>query len=186
LLAFIVGIAMMLNGTNLGGAVKGVFDDVAMVLAGGEEFDLNTPEGRHDADVSKMKSIAAALKAAFKAKNNNDAEDTRLNMAKNYVQVAVFPDGTTDIFIDGKGWVSRNPDLAVYGEAFATKFDLSSVRINYTDSDSAWKNGYIVHYEGDGNAILYKPLTSSDYNTYLTGGGSGWWYKSNISDPSLQ
>ena len=33
LLAFIVGIAMMLNGSNLGGAVKGVFDDVAMVLA---------------------------------------------------------------------------------------------------------------------------------------------------------
>ena len=29
LLAFVVGIAMMLNGANLGGAVKGVFDDVA-------------------------------------------------------------------------------------------------------------------------------------------------------------
>jgi len=46
---------MMLNGTNLGGAVKGVFDDVAMVLAGGEEFDLNTPEGRKSADLAHIK-----------------------------------------------------------------------------------------------------------------------------------
>ena len=37
LLAFIVGIAMMLNGANLGGAVKGVFDDVAQVLGGKSE-----------------------------------------------------------------------------------------------------------------------------------------------------
>ena len=37
LLAFVVGIAMMLNGTNLGNAVKGVFDDVAAVLGGGKE-----------------------------------------------------------------------------------------------------------------------------------------------------
>ena len=37
ILAFVVGIAMMLNGANLGGAVKGVFDDVAAVLGGGSE-----------------------------------------------------------------------------------------------------------------------------------------------------
>ena len=34
LLAFIVGIAMMLNGSNLGGAVKDTFDKVAAVLGG--------------------------------------------------------------------------------------------------------------------------------------------------------
>lgn len=33
LLAFIVGLAMMLNGANLGGAVKGAFDSVADLLA---------------------------------------------------------------------------------------------------------------------------------------------------------
>ena len=32
LLAFVVGIAMMLNGADLGGAIKGVFDDVATAL----------------------------------------------------------------------------------------------------------------------------------------------------------
>ena len=190
LLAFIVGIAMMLNGSNLGGAVKGVFDDVAMVLAGGEEFDLNTPEGRHDADVAKMKTIADALRASFKANNNNDTENTRLKMAKNYVQVAVFADGTTDIFVDGKGWVSRDLDLAVYGDAFAQKFDLSSLKVNYTDADSAWKDGYIVMYDTNNkDEITYKPLTSGDYNAYKTGDvytGSGWWSKSNIKDSALQ
>ena len=34
LLAFVVGIAMMLNGADLGGAVKGAFDEVAKVVAG--------------------------------------------------------------------------------------------------------------------------------------------------------
>ena len=190
LLAFIVGIAMMLNGSNLGGAVKGVFDDVAMLLAGGEEFDFSTPEGRHDADVAKMKTIADALRASFKANNNNDTENTRLKMAKYYVQVAVFADGTTDIFVDGKGWVSRDPDLAVYGDAFAQKFDLSSMKVNYTDADSAWKDGYIVMYDTHNkDEITYKPLTSGDYNAYKTGGvytGSGWWSKSNIKDSALQ
>ena len=34
LLSFVVGIAMLLNGSNIGGAVKGVFDDVASYLGG--------------------------------------------------------------------------------------------------------------------------------------------------------
>ncbi len=38
LLAFIVGLAMMLNGANLGGAVKGVFDDVASLLGGENKY----------------------------------------------------------------------------------------------------------------------------------------------------
>lgn len=33
LLSFIMGLTMMLNGANLGGAVMGVFDDVTYVLA---------------------------------------------------------------------------------------------------------------------------------------------------------
>ena len=37
LLAFIVGLAVMLNGSNIGGAVKGVFDDVAALLSGKSE-----------------------------------------------------------------------------------------------------------------------------------------------------
>lgn len=67
LLAFIVGIAMVLNGSNLGGAVKGVFDDVAVALGGGE-FDLSTPEGRNKAiaaDYANLKSIGDKIKSTF-------------------------------------------------------------------------------------------------------------------------
>lgn len=184
LLAFVVGIAVALQGVGLKDAVVGVFDDVATVLAGGP--DLSTPEGRHDADVAKMKTIAEALKASFK--KNNDAEDTRINMQKNYVAVAVFPDGTTDIYVDGKGWVSRISDLSNYGDAFAQRYDLSKVSLNYTDTNSEWKDGYFIMYQYDGS-VLYKKLNSGDYNTYTTGGaqaGWNWWSKSNISDAALQ
>ena len=42
LLSFIMGLTMMLNGANLGGAVMGVFDDVTYVLAriNGKSFDV--------------------------------------------------------------------------------------------------------------------------------------------------
>ena len=43
ILAFVVGIAMMLNGANLGGAVKDTFDKVAAILNGGD----NTYLGNH-------------------------------------------------------------------------------------------------------------------------------------------
>ena len=51
ILAFVVGIGMMLNGSNLGGAVKDTFDKVATFLAGGSTsnepvFDLTTTEGK--------------------------------------------------------------------------------------------------------------------------------------------
>lgn len=44
ILAFVVGIGMMLNGANLGDAVKGVFDDVAVALGGGENKQLTYAE----------------------------------------------------------------------------------------------------------------------------------------------
>ena len=79
ILAFVVGIGMMLNGSNLGGAVIGVFDDVAAVLGGGKgnkyaiAFDkwhdksrewliANTsPEERYEADKQAIQNIADAL-----------------------------------------------------------------------------------------------------------------------------
>lgn len=56
LLAFVVGIAMMLNGANLGSAVAGVYDNVANVLFG-SEYDLSTPEGRLAADKDRIKKL---------------------------------------------------------------------------------------------------------------------------------
>ena len=43
ILAFVVGIGMMLNGSNLGGAVIGVFDDVAAVLSGEVKIIMRQP-----------------------------------------------------------------------------------------------------------------------------------------------
>ena len=78
----------------------------------------------------------------------------------------------------------------IKGSILLGAYDLSSMKVNYTDADSAWKDGYIVMYDTDNkDVITYKPLTSGDYNAYKTGGvntGSGWWYKSNIEDSALQ
>ena len=38
LLAFVVGIAMLLNSSNIGGAVKGVFDDVVTVFSDVKDY----------------------------------------------------------------------------------------------------------------------------------------------------
>lgn len=38
LLSFVVGIAMLLNGSNIGGAVKGVFDDVVTVFSDVKDY----------------------------------------------------------------------------------------------------------------------------------------------------
>ena len=78
----------------------------------------------------------------------------------------------------------------IKGSILLGAYDLSSMKVNYTDADSAWKDGYIVMYDTHNkDEITYKPLTSGDYNAYKTGGvntGSGWWYKSNIEDSALQ
>ena len=38
LLAFVVGIAMMLNGANIKGEVNEIFDDVVSLLSGGNQY----------------------------------------------------------------------------------------------------------------------------------------------------
>ena len=50
LLAFVVGIAMMLNGADLGGAIKGVFDDAAAVLAEKKNRSNDRAMGSYAAD----------------------------------------------------------------------------------------------------------------------------------------
>lgn len=101
LLAFVVGIAMMLNGTNLGGAVKGVFDDVAMVLGGGSKnkyaaaFDkwhdkskewliANTSsEERYEADKQALQNIADFLIGKTDQELIDYGIDTSYNRYKN-------------------------------------------------------------------------------------------------------
>jgi len=184
LLAFVVGIAMMLNGTNLGGAVKGVFDDVAMVLSGGEEFDLSTAEGRKAADIATMKKLGEGLAKNFKITfnnpiDNNEKSSDAIAMQKNFVHVTVFSDGTVDAYIDGGSgtgdvfWLSSlsqdDERYQKYSQAFKNAgFDITNPEkatssLGVKDTEGEWKNGYSVvfgAYNGEAT-VKYVSLPSS-------------------------
>lgn len=113
LLAFVVGIAMMLNGANLSGAIKGVYDDVANVLFG-SGYDLSTPEGRLAADKARIKKLGEALAANFKKNNNNvkddfDKVDNPAILNGDYLSILVLPDGSLNVFTAANGgkWLSE-------------------------------------------------------------------------------
>ena len=101
LLAFVVGIGMMLSGSNIGSAVAGVYDDVANVLFG-SEYDLSTPEGRLAADKARIKKLGEAIAANFKKKNvkKDDYEkvDNPAILNGEYISILVLPDGSLNIF----------------------------------------------------------------------------------------
>ena len=167
LLAFIVGIAMMLNGSNLGGAVKGVFDDVAEVIA--NFTDSRTPEEK---DYANMKKIGEGLARNFKYRESyvsdpyqDEKSEGCVSLPYNYISVVVLPDGTVDVYFDGYiGQVSSNwysdmsdADKERYGSALKNAgIDLSdegiaktreSLKINSGNvDDSAVKNGYAVGF----------------------------------------
>ena len=176
LLAFVVGIAVALQGVGLKDAVVGVFDDVATVLAG-SEFDLSTPEGRKAADLAAMKKIGKALAdnvVKGPQKDWNTIQDGKLVIQKNFMLVAVFSDGTVDAYVDGQGgspefWLSTlDENSDTYKNYMNT---LNNAGIDLTnpeklkstfgvkDDSADWKNGYAVAYD-NGN-IKYMALPSS-------------------------
>ena len=114
LLAFVVGIAMMLNGANLGSAVAGVYDNVANVLFG-SEYDLSTPEGRLAADKDRIKKLGEAIAANFKKTGAKDEFDKSKNpepvgLNGDYLSIIVLPDGSLNIFTGNKNegkWLSE-------------------------------------------------------------------------------
>ena len=112
LLAFIVGIAVALQGVGLKDAVVGVFDDVAMVLAGNSDgLDLSTSEGRHAADLANMKKFGIAMANEFSfsssvgARNKLDS-DGKFVSQKNFSVLYVFADGTADLYVDGDAYTN--------------------------------------------------------------------------------
>ncbi|MBQ6744028.1 MAG: hypothetical protein IJR05_04670 [Acidaminococcaceae bacterium] len=172
LLAFIVGIAMMLNGVGLKDAVVGVFDDVAEVLAGGEEFDLNTPDGRLAADKANMKKLGNAFANSFKASTspNNTAtwnviDDGKLVIQKNFAVAYVFPDGTADLFVDGDKnptsfWLSdikeTDPDkYNLYNQTLQNAgidlFNQNAMKINSASDGGDLRQGYAVVFSKNGD-----------------------------------
>ncbi len=113
LLAFIVGLGMAMNGSNLGGSVKNVFDSVATMLAGGSEnkyaaaFDKwhdktrewllanTTPEERYEADKQALQNIAEFLLGKTDAELIGYGIDTTSSRYKNdkwYEGARIFAD----------------------------------------------------------------------------------------------
>ena len=169
LLAFVVGIAMMLSGADLGDAITGVFDNVANVLAG-SKYDLSTPEGRLAADKAKIKELGESLAKYFKHSSSSVDDpyaDTKAENAqilkKNFVSVVVLPDGSLDVYFDGNGnqqtgwhtWYSSMTDeqKAYYASA------LKSVGIEYNDQTNKvtdqTKENFKLYSSSDGGTLQY-------------------------------
>ena len=136
--------------------------------------DLSTPEGRRREDIDTMHEIKDALLTAY----NND----KIIFAKNYVQVAVFADGSVKMFQDrynGEPWSEENTS-SISDALKAAGINTDNIPINSTDAK--WKNGYIIHLGKDGT-VSYKQLDASDNTSENI--GWGWWNKPNIEDADL-
>lgn len=171
LLAFVVGIAMMLNGANLGSAVAGVYDNVANVLFG-SEYDLSTPEGRLAADKARIKKLGETIAANFK-KNNAKKDDYKkvdnpATLNGDYLSILVLPDGSLNIYtaVDGGKWLSElaqsKPDIYKnYVSALQNAgIDLSNgYVVGDSIKNSKQKDMGTTQYYTDTN---FKPYSSGD------------------------
>ena len=190
LLAFIVGIAMMLNGANLGNAVKGVFDDTAELIA--SFTDSRSPEEK---DYANMKNIGMAMANSFSFSNsvaarNKVDSDGKLVSQKNFSVLYVFPDGTADLFVDGDGYTSsfwlsdaklnNDPRASLYEQTLINAGininDKSAMKINSASDGGNLQNGYAVVLDKNGasfwgntdsnfNASTYKSYTTQSNST---------------------
>ena len=172
LLAFVVGIAMMLNGANLGSAIKGVYEDVANVLFG-SEYDLSTPEGRLAADKARIKKLGEAIAANFK-KNNAKKDDYKkvdnpATLNGDYLSILVLPDGSLNIFTgtgsQGK-WLTEleQSDPTTYNNYVSALQNVGIDLSNSFVSDAVVKNDKgkdmgKTQYYTDAN---FKPYSSGD------------------------
>ena len=166
LLAFVVGIAMMLNGSNIGGAVIGVFDDVAAVLSGGKQ----------DAYVAALAKWGKAKRDDFTSATRDErlAADQQalinignffLGKERNVVEGAVGRNATTSVLL-----VQMNDEILYDNSIFTRK--------NGNDQD--WTDGRVFNWmQGDygtvtvdenGKATItgyddsksYKPITDAE------------------------
>ena len=201
ILAFIVGIAVMLNGANLGGAVKDTFDKVASLL-GGETVAL-TPE---EADKKKMLTLADILKNNFTFGNSWGVNsDGKMIVHGDYVCVYVTGDGTADIHVQNKknnqGWYYKNRDDSnIFSDKERQFYDalLADVKLSdkstwapsYTETGSQWSNGYAVMYGKDGKVSYWNMDSSLNSDNFRNvnptdPGGRGvdksWLYKAHVS-----
>lgn len=149
--------------------VKVLADGSVSMRWGGN--DLSTAAGRRQEDIDNMHNIASALKAGFENKN--------YQFKYNYVQVAVFKDGTMAFYMDHQD--DPEKDTAGIKESL-TNAGLSIENTTLYSSDSKWANGYLIQYEKDGR-VSYKQLSAVDNDEKQI--AWNWWNKNNITDEDL-
>ncbi|MCR5096309.1 MAG: prepilin-type N-terminal cleavage/methylation domain-containing protein [Erysipelotrichaceae bacterium] len=137
--------------------------------------DLSTAAGRKQEDIDTMHSIANALEEGFA---NGD-----YTFSKNYVQIAVFPDGTIAYYMDGKG--NSEEDIAGIKKALENAgISTDSTTLNSTSTDNtAWTNGYLIHYEKKNGSISYKYIYANQVSDKTI--GWNWWNNATIPDSAF-
>ena len=135
--------------------------------------DLNTVTGRRQEDIDNMHAIASALLDA--------REDERLNIQGDYVEVAVFRDGTVALFQDG-GPTGR-ASTAEIRDALEHA-GLSAAYIPLNSTDAGWKHGYLVHCDSQGT-VSYKALTAEDNRNKAHVILSTWQARTELTDRDL-
>ena len=175
MLAFIVGIAVALQGVGLKDAIVGVFDDVATVLAGGKSnYYAEHFSGYHTKTRSELKEI-----------DNKERVDMDLSALQNIADGLIgkdlkwlvdnFPTGKDEEFSKqlalGNGSYDFKLAQSIYDEYnYETTHQLGAIR----DGDSASSS-----YYKDNPAVL-SLIHGSDYNNsayQLNVDGNGTWSK---------
>lgn len=147
LLAFVVGIAMMLNGADLGGAVKDTFDKVAAVLGG---------ETQENAYVAGFKKWSTMKKSDLR----NEDSDARLaadqaaldNIAKTLYGLTQSElnnltgqsMGGTNFF----GTLNGTNEGGIKGDEYANR-NYSTLLLNYEDKNTLNESGIDLGYRNE-------------------------------------
>ena len=161
LLSFIVGLAMMLNGANLGSAVKGTFDSVATVLGGEKtvawgkkdlsEFNAENAAERLAADQKMLENLAKYFLGKKKSEIKDLLNTKSGDMAYNE-KVTL-------------GWIVPNEDggatfTTVSPSASATWDGLSSLKSEEAQHIFNWmqgdygKDGYTLNYDSSNKYLV--------------------------------
>ena len=180
LLAFVVGIAMMLNGANLGGAVKDTFDKVASVLGGEIEENAYVAGFKKWSSMKKSdlenEDVAARLAADQAALDNiayiffGKTQEQLKNLTGQdmYANKNMNFYGTTDGKNDGPGWLQGTD-----GDSKATSnqdWKNTSTNTRYFYSDGMINNAYgsqvraQFHIGSDGTVDSVRVFAVQDRN----------------------
>ena len=137
--------------------------------------DLSTDSGRRKEDIDSMHRIANALNTAY--------HNHKLSFNKDYIEVAVYADGTMHYFNNSNGGIPWSEEST---KTIINALDVAGLSTRNTPiyaTDSAWKDGYIVHIENDGTLKYKKMLPFQNLDEHI---GWGWWNNSDLSEEELK